>query len=51
MFTMDFSIAIIETLRISKNLIYFPIILPILILANISPGFGILSGLLMFNKE
>lgn len=45
------SIAIIETLRISKNIIYFPIILPILILANISPGFGILCGLLNFNKE
>lgn len=44
-------IVLIESLRVSKNIKYFVVILPTLILANISPGLGILVGLLKFNKE
>ena len=45
------SIIIIETLRISKKLLYTPLIFLILILGNLSPGLGIFVGLLNFNKE
>ena len=45
------STVIIETIRVSKNFFNTPLIFFILILANISPGFGILAGLLNFNKE
>lgn len=49
--TIYLSVVIVETFRISKNIILTPLIFFILILANISPGFGILSGLLNFNKN
>ena len=40
-----------ESVRISKNLITFFFILPILIIGNISPGFGILFGLYNYIKN
>ena len=44
-------VVFIETIRVTKKLLYTPLVFLILILANISPGFGILSGLLNFNKD
>ena len=41
----------IETVRVSKKLLYTPFVFFILILANISPGLGILAGLLNYNKK
>jgi len=40
-----------ESVRVSKNLITFFLILPILICANISPGFGIFFGFFNYMKN
>tara|TARA_B100002052_G_scaffold294653_2_gene319783 strand:- start:149 stop:433 length:285 start_codon:yes stop_codon:yes gene_type:complete len=45
------SVVTVETIRVSKKLIYVPFIFFIMLLANISPGLGILAGLLNFNKD
>jgi len=46
-----FSIVIIESIRISKKLFYTPLVSLILILGNLSPGLGVLLGLLIYTKE
>lgn len=46
-----FSTLIIETFRVSKRLFNIPLVFLVLMLGNISPGLGILAGLLNFNKE
>ncbi len=46
-----FSTIIIETIRVSKRLFNIPFIFLVLIMGNISPGLGILVGLLNYNKE
>ena len=43
-------IVLFESFRVTKNIISFPLIFFVMIFANLSPGFGILTGLLNFNK-
>ena len=45
------TIIIFETIRVSKNPLYYPFVFILIIIANISPGLGILSGLHNLNKE
>ena len=44
-------IALWESIRVSKNLLTLFFILPILIIANISPGFGVLFGIYNYTKN
>jgi len=54
-YLLTFSIYLIavlwESVRVSKNLITFLFILPVLIIGNISPGFGVLFGFYNYIKN
>ncbi len=54
-YLLTFSIYLItvlwESIRVSKNLITFIFILPVLIIGNISPGFGVLFGFYNYLKN
>ena len=54
-YLLTFSIYLItvlwESIRVSKNLITFIFILPVLIIGNISPGFGVLFGFYNYTKN
>ena len=46
-----FLIVSLESLRVIKNIIYFPLIFLIMFIGNIAPGFGILTGMFNFDKD
>ena len=54
-YLLTFSVYLIavlwESVRVSKNLITFLFILPVLIIGNISPGFGVLFGFYNYIKN